>query len=98
MPTHHLDFVANGGEIAELIRAKDWSTSALGPPATWPQSLRSTVSLMLTAPEPAYIFWGADPVLLYNDLGLPFVGAKHPASLGEYVRVALAEAWPVIGR
>jgi hypothetical protein len=59
--------------------------------------LRSTTSLVLTAPEPACILWGADPVLLYNDLGLPVLGSKHPASLGKYVRVALAEAWPVIG-
>ena len=31
---------AGGGEMGALLRALDWSTTALGPVEQWPQSLR----------------------------------------------------------
>jgi len=32
-------FLRGGGEMGELIRAKDWGKTALGEAADWPQSL-----------------------------------------------------------
>ncbi|MBC7494305.1 MAG: hypothetical protein H7221_04795, partial [Flavobacterium sp.] len=40
-----LDFLSGGGEMGKLIRSKDWSKTALGLPDTWPQSLRTAVSI-----------------------------------------------------
>jgi len=40
-----LDFLPGCGEMGKLIRSKDWSKTPLGSPDTWPQSLRTTVSL-----------------------------------------------------
>ena len=86
-----------GGDMGVLMRAKDWSTTPLGPLDGWPQSLRTAVSVMLAAPQPSYIFWGRELAILYNDLGLPFVGQKHPECLGQTIREVLKEAWPVLG-
>jgi hypothetical protein len=80
-----------------VMRGTDWSKTPLGPIALWPQSLLTAVSVMLTAPQPSYIFWGPELAILYNDLGLPFVGTKHPACLGHSIRDVLKEAWPVLG-
>jgi hypothetical protein len=35
------DGLAGGGEMGAVIRAHDWSTSRLGPPKGWPQSLKT---------------------------------------------------------
>ena len=35
--------LAGGGEMGALMRAHDWSSSPLGPPEGWPQSLRTAV-------------------------------------------------------
>ena len=42
------------------LRAHDWAATCLGPPETWPQSLRIAVRLMLNTGHPMYIFWGRD--------------------------------------
>ena len=40
-------FPAGGDGMGAAMRAHDWSASPLGDPATWPQPLRSAVSLIL---------------------------------------------------
>ena len=62
-----LDFLSGGGKMGELIRAKDWSKNPLGTPDTWPQSLRTTVSLCIASNFPIAIAWGAQRVQIYND-------------------------------
>ncbi|MCQ1809949.1 hypothetical protein [Neorhizobium galegae] len=56
------DFLAGGGEMAELVRTKDWSDTPLGPIDQWPQSLRTTVSLCLASNFPINVIWGDDNV------------------------------------
>jgi signal transduction histidine kinase len=34
--------------------------------------------------------------MLYNDAGLPIIGAKHPDDLGQSIKVALKEAWSIL--
>ena len=90
-------YLQGGGELGALHRALDWSKTALGPVEGWPQSLRTSVSTMLGSPYPVIIFWGPERVLLYNDAFRPIFGAKHPATLGAPARLALAEAWELLG-
>src|SRR5260370_42649055 len=45
------DWLVGGGEMAKAFKAMDWSKTPLGPMASWPQSLRPTVSLR-PAPHP----------------------------------------------
>jgi PAS domain S-box-containing protein len=92
-----VDFLKQGGELGALMRAKDWSTTPLGPPETWPQSLRTTVSLCLASNVPINIIWGPSHTQLYNDGYREGCGDAHPRALGEDYRVTWASAWPVIG-
>ena len=91
-----LDFLSGGGEMGALMRAHDWSTSPLGPPENWPQSLRTVVSLMLTSKFPMFIAWGPHLAFLYNDGYRPIFGAKHPHALGLPFRDVWSEIWPDI--
>ena len=61
------DFFAGGGEMTTLIRQTDWSRTPLGPIETWPQSLRTTVSLCLASNFPINIVWGPEHTQIYND-------------------------------
>jgi PAS domain S-box-containing protein len=95
--TAHQDFLLGGGEIAEFIRRADWSATALGPIETWPQSLRTTVSLCLASNFPINIIWGPDHLQIYNEGYRVVCGDAHPRALGESYRVTWASAWPAIG-
>ena len=61
------DFLAGGGEMGALTRAYDWSASPLGPPDTWPQSLRTTLRILLNTNHPMFIWWGSGLIQFYND-------------------------------
>lgn len=91
-------FLAGGGEMGELIRAKDWSKTSLGDPSTWPQSLCTMVAVMLENPFGMYIAWGDDYTQLYNDGYRPILGStKHPDALGISTRQTFSEIWDIIG-
>lgn len=83
--------------MGELIRTMDWSKTPLGPPATWPQSLRTSVSLCLSSTFPILIAWGPETIQIYNDSYRPICGAKHPESMGQNFRICWETALPVVG-
>ena len=90
-------FLAGGGKMGALMRAHDWSASPLGPPAAWPQPLRTAVRLLLNTRHPMYIFWGADGICLYNDAYRSLVGPeRHPSSLGRPACEVWSEIWDVV--
>ena len=91
------DVFVGGGEIATLLRGLDWSTSPLGDPKTWPESLRSIVRMMLTSRYQMWMGWGPDLAYLYNDAYRPTLGVKHPASLAQPVAKVWQEIWGDIG-
>jgi signal transduction histidine kinase/CheY-like chemotaxis protein len=86
-------FLADGGETGALMRAHDWSLSPLGPPESWPQSLRSIVGMLLNSKFPMFIAWGPELGLLYNDAYAEIMGDKHPAALGCRFQDVWAEVW-----
>lgn len=91
-------FLDGGGTLGALMRARDWSATALGPPERWPRSLQTVVRLMLATNHPMFIFWGPTAVCLYNDAYSASIGPeKHPAILGQPAASAWAEIWHVIG-
>lgn len=95
--TEKQTFLSGGGEMGDLIRAKDWSKTSLGHTDDWPQGLRTMVSVMLDNPFGMYIAWGNDYIQLYNDGYRPILGStKHPQALGISTRETFAEIWHII--
>jgi len=98
MSTRDIKFLNGGGETGELIRSTDWAKTPIGSPYTWPQSLRTSVSLMLNNLFPMYIAWGSEYTQLYNDAYRPILGAtKHPQAMGISTRETFAEIWHIVG-
>ncbi|MCW3119657.1 MAG: sensor histidine kinase, partial [Chitinophagaceae bacterium] len=91
-------FLASGGEMGKLMRSKDWSQSLLGPIETWPQSLRTTLSILLNSKFPMFLWWGPQLICFYNDAYRPSLGAngKHPSILGMPAEKAWPEIWHII--
>jgi PAS domain S-box-containing protein len=81
-----------------LIRAHDWASTALGPPHSWPQGLKTAVRLLLSTQHPMFIWWGPDLIQFYNDAYGRSIGPeRHPSALGERGRECWAEIWDLIG-
>lgn len=79
--------------MGSLMRAHDWTTSPIGHPDTWPQALRSAVSLMLPNKQIMFVAWGPELAFLYNDAYRPVFGKKHPSALGRPFREIWSEVW-----
>jgi signal transduction histidine kinase len=91
------DWLGGGGEMGKLVRSLDWSRTPLGAIESWPQSLRTTVSLCLGSNFPISLAWGPKHVQIYNDGYWPICGGKHPHSMGQDFSECWASAWPAIG-
>jgi PAS domain S-box-containing protein len=91
-----LAFLEGGGEMGGRMRAMDWRGHALGPPARWPQSLRSMVSACLNSPVLGTVLWGPELRMLYNDGYIPSMGERHPDALGRPVAEVWGDAWTVV--
>ena len=84
--------------MGALTRAYDWSANPLGEPATWPQSLRTVVRIVLNTNHPMLIWWGPELIQFYNDAYRQTMGPeRHPSALGQRGRECWAEIWPIIG-
>ena len=90
------DVFPGSSEMAARMRAFDWSTSTLGAPDEWPESLRTAVRICLTSRFPMILWWGPELRFVYNDAYLPLLGSKHPA-LGKPGREVWTEIWHIIG-
>jgi PAS domain S-box-containing protein len=94
-PKSNISFLSGGGEMGELIRQKDWRKTLVGVPEKWPQSLRTTLSIILHSKFPMFLFWGPDLICFYNDAYRPSLGndGKHPDILGSRAEDYWAEIW-----
>jgi signal transduction histidine kinase/DNA-binding response OmpR family regulator len=95
-PNSGLNFLAGGGEMGSLIRAKDWSQTPLGPIEGWSPSLRMMLSFLLANRFPLLLWWGPDYISIYNDAYRPVLGTKHPWALGQPFRDCWAEIKDVL--
>ncbi|GAA5029181.1 hypothetical protein GCM10011506_17270 [Marivirga lumbricoides] len=91
-------FISGGGEMGELTRTFDWSQTVLGPPKLWPQSLKLTLSMILSSKFPMFLWWGDDLIQFYNDAYRPSLGneGKHPKALGQKAEECWPEIWDTI--
>lgn len=91
-------FISRGGECGELIRSIDWIKNPLGPIEKWPQSLRTTLSILLNSKFPMFLFWGPELICFYNDAYRPSLGneGKHPEAMGQPGIKVWPEIWEII--
>lgn len=92
------DFLTSPGELGEMIRNYDWASTSLGPISAWPQSLKTTLSLMLNSNNPTWLGWGPDNIFFYNDAYIEVLGKeKHKWVLGKPTHIVWEEVWDSCG-
>ncbi|MEO8867534.1 MAG: PAS domain-containing protein, partial [Bacteroidia bacterium] len=84
--------------MSKLILEKDWSKTSLGNIDSWPQSLRTTLGIILNSKFPMFLWWGKELICFYNDAYRPSLGinGKHPSILGMPAKEAWSEVWDTI--
>ncbi|MCU0760968.1 MAG: ATP-binding protein [Steroidobacteraceae bacterium] len=90
-------FLNGGGEMGGRMRRYDWAGTPLGPPSAWPQSLKTTVRIMLDSRYAMWMAWGEALTFFCNDAYLPTVGLKRDWVLGAPSDRVWSEIWPDIG-
>lgn len=85
-------------DIGHDLALVDWSQTPLGPPAQWPQSLQTAVSILLSSRFSMWMAWGPDLTFFCNAAyRRDTLGSKYPWALGRPVREVWAEIWDDIG-
>lgn len=86
------------GEMADRIRAFDWSTTPVGPIDLWEDTLLITVNVMLASHHPMFLFWGDELIQFYNDgYRATLDDSQHPLALGKQGEQFWADIWHIIG-
>src|SRR5687768_8826624 len=92
-PQTAMSWLIGGGEMGDHIRNFDWSSTPLGAPEFWPQSLKTSLNICLNSKFPMFVWWGEKLLVFYNDAFIPLAGEhKHPMYLGHPAK----EQWPEI--
>ena len=88
----------HAGQLGRDLAAVDWHETPLGEPASWPQSLKTTVRMMLASRFSMWMAWGPDLTFFCNDAyRRDTLGKQYPWALGRPAREVWAEIWPEIG-
>ena len=89
-----LRFLAGGGRATDLILERDWTDHPLGAPAGWPDTLKSTLSMVLNSPESLILAWGRDELtFFFNECYFPILGPRLPWAMGAPFRTVWSDAW-----
>ena len=76
----------------------DWAATPLGAPDSWPQSLKTAVSILLSSRFSMWMAWGPELTFFCNDAyRRDTLGRKYPWALGRPAHEVWAEIWDDIG-
>jgi PAS domain S-box-containing protein len=85
-------------EVGRDLAAVDWTRTPLGPPADWPQSLQTAVSILLSSRFSMWMAWGPRLTFFCNAAyRRDTLARKYPWALGRPASEVWAEIWDDIG-
>src|SRR5688572_12140905 len=88
-----LEFLPGNSEAAQTIRSMNWHATIVGSPETWPQSLLTTLNIVLPSHIPMFIVWGTGGTLFYNDACQPLTGKLPVQAMGKPAQEVFAGKW-----
>jgi CheY-like chemotaxis protein len=77
------------GKFAALADSVDWTRTALGDAAHWPQALRLTLDIAFNSPVPMLLCWGRERAVVFNEAYAALAGRAHPPAPGGSVPAML---------
>ncbi len=86
------------GDVGRDLLAVDWTSTPLGAPSTWPQSLISVIRLLIGSRFSMWMAWGPELTFFCNDAyRRDTLGEKYPWALGKPASEVWAEIWGDVG-
>lgn len=84
----------HGGQVGTDLQAVDWDRTPLGPPETWPRSLRAALRIVLQSQFSMWMAWGPELTFFCNDAyRRETLRTKYPWALGRPAREVWSEVW-----
>ncbi|MFI6522816.1 SpoIIE family protein phosphatase [Spirillospora sp. NPDC050679] len=97
-PATGADVFTADASIGKDLARVDWAATPLGEPGTWPQSLQTAVSILLSSKFSMWMAWGPELTFFCNDAyRRDTLGQKYPWALGRPAGEVWAEIWDDIG-
>lgn len=94
----HPEIFGLDDEVGRDLAEVDWAATPLGEPATWPQSLQTAVSILLSSRFSMWMAWGPKLTFFCNAAyRRDTLGGKYPWALGRPASEVWAEIWHDIG-
>lgn len=88
-----LESLPGNSEAGQTIRSLNWQATPAGSPQTWPQSLVTTLNILLSSHIPMFIVWGPAGTLFYNDACQPLAGRAPAQAIGHPAQEVFAGTW-----
>ena len=90
--------LAEAGQVGADLLAVDWDETPLGPLDEWPQSLCTSVRILVSSRFSMWMAWGPRLTFFCNDAyRRDTLATKYPWALGRPADEVWAEIWPDIG-
>jgi PAS domain S-box-containing protein len=80
-------------QMGSLAQSINWSHHPLGPVLSWPNELKTAISIIFGSKFPMFISWGRERYFFYNDAYAVILGKKHPQALGNTFKNIWIEIW-----
>lgn len=82
--------------FVQFFRSVDWSSTALGNINEWPMQLHQMCNFLMNDPTPAYVLWGKELIVIYNEAAIQVLLDRHPRVMGLPLQVVYPEVWDQI--
>lgn len=94
MSANAYNFLNPNNQITTIIRTTDWTKTSLGNVENWPQSLRTSLSIVLNSAQPTLLFWGNENYCFFNEAFYSETG--NSAKIGAIGNDAIPKIWDSI--
>lgn len=88
--------IGKGGEMAERARSVNWSSTPLGDSSSWPFHFITAFNFCLSSPFPSILWWGSDPIELYNDAFKSLCREGYPDAFGKPAAAGDPALWKAV--
>jgi hypothetical protein len=79
--------------FVQFFRSVDWGATVLGNMGSWPLQLHQMCNFLMNDPTPAYVLWGTDLIVLYNEAAIQVLLDRHPRCMGLPLQEVYPEVW-----
>lgn len=96
--TEEYPFFKGGGTMGKITREHDWSKTLLGIPSAWPQSLQTSLSIVLNSIQPMVVLWGEENTCIFNDAyrSISSISSNAEAVMGKSAEALWGSDWDLI--